>query len=342
MLRAKEMARVLIAGPRDQLPATIETLHAMRVLHVVGHLGEDETFALGQPLPQATDVSESLVKLRSIASILEVDPSRASVDVEAGADAERRILSLEVNIREEENSRKRIDELLAEQSVRIDALRPFAALGLDLSAYTGYENLAVFVGRLSGDLGGLDEVTDRYEAIQAGDAVAVFADAAHGDEVREYLVGQGFASLEVPGEKGDPQRLLRQLEEEQAKWQARMDAVRERLTKLREKYADFVVSAEAFLTVEIEKAEAPLLFAASDHSFVAEGWVPVDVWPAVQERLGELETLYVDLQNPPEDNDPPVLLDNPKPARPFELLTNLFSTPKYGEIDPTLPLFVVF
>jgi V/A-type H+-transporting ATPase subunit I len=55
-----------------------------------------------------------------------------------------------------------------------------------------------------------------------------------------------------------------------------------------------------------------------------------------------LESLYVDLQNPPGEDEPPVLLDNPKPARPFELLTNLFSTPKYGEIDPTLPLFIVF
>ncbi|MFQ5918886.1 MAG: V-type ATP synthase subunit I [Thermoplasmata archaeon] len=342
MLRAKEMARVLVAGPRDQLAPTIEALYEMKALHVVEHLGEDETFALGTPLPQASDVSESLLKLRSIASILEVETAQAPAAVEAGADTEQRILTLEVNIREEEDSRKRIDELLAEQSLRIDALRPFAALGLDLGRYARYENLVVLVGRLSGDLEGLDAVTERYEAFQSADAVAIFADASRREDVRDYLVRQGFASLEIPGEEGDPRVLLQRLLEEREKWRARLEAVRDRLTRLRERYADFVISAEALLTVEIEKAEAPLLFAASDHSFVAEGWVPLDRWPEVQGRLERLETLYVDLQNPPEEDDPPVLLDNPRPARTFEFLTNLFSTPKYGEIDPTLALFVFF
>ncbi len=342
MLRPKEMARVLIAGPRDLFSPTIEILYDIKALHVVGHLGEDDTFALGKPLPQASKVSESLVKLRSIASILEIEAARAPVGPEAGPDAEQRILTLEVNIREEEDSRKRIDELLEDQSLRTEALQPFAALGLDLASYSGYENLAVFVGRLSGDLEGLDGVTERYESFQKGDVVALFADVSRADDVRDYLVGQGFSSLELPAEQGDPRLLLKSLLEEREKWQARKEAVRERLTTLRERYADFVISAEAFLTVEIEKAEAPLLFAASDHSFVAEGWVPLDRWPEVQERLGRLETLYVDLQNPPGESDPPVLLDNPKPARPFEFLTNLFSTPRYGEIDPTLPLFVVF
>ncbi|MEE8232611.1 MAG: V-type ATPase 116kDa subunit family protein, partial [Thermoplasmata archaeon] len=342
MLRPKEMARVLIAGPRDLLSPTIEILYDIKALHVVGHLGEDDTFAIGKPLPQASEVSESLVKLRSIASILEIEAARSPAGLEAGPDAEQRILTLEVNIREEEDSRKRIDELLEDQSLRIEALQPFAALGLDLASYSGYENLAVFVGRLSGDLEGLDGVTERYESFQKGDVVALFADISRANDVREYLVRQGFSSLEPPAEKGDPRLLLKSLLEEREKWQARKEAVRERLTKLRERYADFVISAEAFLTVEIEKAEAPLLFAASDHSFVAEGWVPVDRWPEVQERLGSLEALYVDLQNPPGESDPPVLLDNPKPARPFEFLTNLFSTPRYGEIDPTLPLFVVF
>lgn len=342
MLRPKEMARVLIAGPRDRLSATIEILYDMKALHLVGHVGEDETFGLGQPLPQASEVSKSLVKLRSIASILEIEATPTLSAVEVGSDAEQRILTLEVNIREEEESRKRFDELLGGQSARIDALRPFATLGLDLASYSGYENLSVFVGRISGALDGLDEVTDRYEAFQAGDVLALFADASWEDEVRGFLVGQGFASLEVPAEEGDPRRLLRSLLEEREKWQGRLDAVRERLTKLRKKYADFVISAEAFLSIEIEKAEAPLLFAASDHSFVAEGWVPVDRWPEIRDRLGGLEALYVDLQNPPGEEDPPVLLDNPKPMRPFEFLTNLFSTPRYGEIDPTLPLFIIF
>ncbi|HHI30148.1 MAG TPA: V-type ATP synthase subunit I, partial [Candidatus Methanoperedenaceae archaeon] len=35
-------------------------------------------------------------------------------------------------------------------------------------------------------------------------------------------------------------------------------------------------------------------------------------------------------------------LSNPKAAKPFELLVNTFSTPKYKEIDPSLILFITF
>ncbi|MEE9592851.1 MAG: V-type ATPase 116kDa subunit family protein, partial [Thermoplasmata archaeon] len=342
MLRPKEMVRALIAGPRDLLPSTIEILYDLKALHVVSHTGEEEGFSLGKPLPQATEVSESLVKLRSIASILEVEPGPVPPGSATRPDAKQRILTLEVNIREEEESRKRMEEFLGEQRTIIAALEPFAALGLDLSYYSGYENLAVFVGRLGGDLDGLDGVTESYEAFRAGDVLALFVDASKADEVRDFLVGQAFATLEVPGGQGDPRVSLRRMGEQAEKWQSRLDEVRERLISLRERYADFVISSEAFLAVEIEKAEAPLLFAASDHSFVAEGWVPSDRWPEIQTRLGDQEALYVDLQNPSGEDEPPVLLDNPKPVRPFELLTNLFSTPRYGEIDPTLPLFVVF
>src|SRR5438034_9801073 len=41
-----------------------------------------------------------------------------------------------------------------------------------------------------------------------------------------------------------------------------------------------------------------------------------------------------------EEPDPPVLLRNPKPAKPFEFLIHLYSTPSYHELDPTLFLFI--
>mgnify|MGYP001592371592 CR=1 FL=1 len=42
MLRPERMTRTLIVGPREKLASTIETLHAMKLLHVIDHHGEDE------------------------------------------------------------------------------------------------------------------------------------------------------------------------------------------------------------------------------------------------------------------------------------------------------------
>lgn len=342
MLRPKEMVRVLIAGPRDRMAETIETLYALQALHVIEGREEDEVFHMGRPLERAEAVSEALVKLRSIASLLELESRRAPPGAGVGPDVQDRIAALEVNIREEEESRKRIDELLRELQGRIEAVHPFAALGVDLAYYGGYESLEVFVGRVPRGLEGIEEVTKEYELLTGDDAVALFVRRADAEGARAFLSRRGFAALPVPQEEGDPRRLLQEVEAERERWQARLQEVRARLTTLRERYAGFVVAAERALEREIQKAEAPLLFVTSDHSFVADGWVPKDRWEQVQRALAEREGLYVDLQETPEEEDPPVLLENPRPVRPFELLTNLFSTPSYKEIDPTVTLFLVF
>ncbi|MFQ5837412.1 MAG: V-type ATP synthase subunit I [Thermoplasmata archaeon] len=341
MLKPKEMVQVLIAGPLDLLPKTVHTLYDLQVLHIVDFRGEDDTFRLGRPLEKASEVSEALLKLRSIAGVLELDKVKGLEVTEVGPDAPQRLATLELNIREEDESRKKIEGLIMDLTARIEALSPFAALGLDLSYYHGYDNLEVFVGRLSRELVGLDEMTNRWELFSAKDAIALFVERQRAGEVGDLLTGLGFTPLEVPGEEGDPGKMLKQILDEREKWKGRLQAVQERLSILRERFGSFVLSAEGFLTQEIEKAEAPLRFATSDHTFIAEGWIPKGRWEEVQSRLGETGNLYVGLLAEAEE-EPPVLLDNPKPVRPFELLTHLFSTPSYKEIDPTLTLFLIF
>ena len=91
-----------------------------------------------------------------------------------------------------------------------------------------------------------------------------------------------------------------------------------------------------------DKAEAPLRFAVSDHSFVVDGWVPKKRF---QELRGKLEArgTYVETAESHDahgEAEPPVQLRNPKPAKPFEFLIHLYSTPSYRELDPTLFLFI--
>jgi len=66
------MTRAVIVGPRDKLASVIEVLHDLKLIHIIDHHGEDDTFRIGKPLPPASELSENLVKLRSIASILAV------------------------------------------------------------------------------------------------------------------------------------------------------------------------------------------------------------------------------------------------------------------------------
>jgi V/A-type H+-transporting ATPase subunit I len=48
------------------------------------------------------------------------------------------------------------------------------------------------------------------------------------------------------------------------------------------------------------------------------------------------------LEEEVKEEDIPIELENPGPAKPFELLINTFATPKYGEIDPASLVFITF
>jgi V/A-type H+-transporting ATPase subunit I len=77
-----------------------------------------------------------------------------------------------------------------------------------------------------------------------------------------------------------------------------------------------------------------------------EGWIRAADAPqlrSVLEPYSGASELY--LRPPAPEEDPPVVLDNPRPVRPFEIITTLYGLPRQGSIDPTIslaPFFFVF
>ena len=344
MLRPERMTRTLIVGPREKLASTIETLHAMKLLHVIDHHGEDETFRIGKPLSKASELSESLVKVRSIMNILAVkEPPKETEQVKLEA-LRQKILTLELNISEEDGTRKKIEGLLSDLTRRVEELRPFATLGLPLDIYRGYDSIAALVGRIPRAEATIAGAIPDAEVFQAGNVVAVFIAKGRAEPASDTLSRIGFSQIDIPKEGGDPRAMLAQTQADEAKWRARLEEIQGRLEKLRERYAGFVVAAQEALEVEVEKAEAPLRFAVSDHSFVIDGWVPATQAKDVVSRLSLLD-VHAEASPPPKGHDPeepPVLLNNPRAARPFEFLIHLYSTPSYHELDPTVFLGIAF
>ena len=342
MLRPERMTRAIIAGPRDDLSKSIEILHELRLIHIIDYHGEDDTFRIGAPLPPAAEMSDNLVKLRSIANILAAKaPPKEKERVDLG-ELRQKILNLELNLTEEDEARKKAEALVSDLKRRIDELRPFAELGLTLDSYRGYESVAVIVGRFQGDATELERTIPTAEVFVAANIVATFVPKALSEKAMSTLSRIGFTQFEIPSGDGHPKDLVEAAVADQDKWAARLKAIEQRLDTLRERYAAFVVAAEEALEVEVDKAEAPLRFAVSDHSFVADGWVPSAGFKRLRTQL-EAVGVYVEAgetHHSHEDESPPVLLKNPKPAKPFELLIHLYSTPSYHELDPTVFLFI--
>jgi len=67
-----------------------------------------------------------------------------------------------------------------------------------------------------------------------------------------------------------------------------------------------------------------------------EGWVPRSKADSVISQINEsLDNVFVDSSQPKPSDEPPTRLQNPRIIKPFEVIVNLFSLPKYGGWDPT-------
>ncbi len=97
-----------------------------------------------------------------------------------------------------------------------------------------------------------------------------------------------------------------------------------------------------YLGLEIEKSQAESGFVRTESTFVVEGWLPSSYADEVLAEIkGKTENVCAFLTAPEKEDAPPTLLSNPRLIAPFEEITNLYSPPAYGELDPN-PFMAVF
>lgn len=93
---------------------------------------------------------------------------------------------------------------------------------------------------------------------------------------------------------------------------------------------------------DIEKSNAELQFAATQETFVIEGWIPRELSESICDSIKQkTPNIVVNLSEPKEDEVPPTLVVSKKLIKPYEDITNMYSVPAYHEIDPN-PFMAVF
>lgn len=85
------------------------------------------------------------------------------------------------------------------------------------------------------------------------------------------------------------------------------------------------------------------LLGETERVFYLEGWIRSSDIEKLKSRLEPFsEVMEVYFRPPLPEEEPPVVLENPKPGKPFELITKLYGLPQRGTLDPTLPLAPFF
>ncbi|MDH4291496.1 MAG: hypothetical protein OEV56_02670, partial [Dehalococcoidia bacterium] len=118
-------------------------------------------------------------------------------------------------------------------------------------------------------------------------------------------------------------------EEELAKLQIEIE------NKTRENLRTLILFREA-LSAETERLA--VLTRASEAKYVTliEGWIPENnVEDTISELREKVGYVFVDTRKPEQAEEPPTKMRNATAVKPFEVIVNLFGTPKYKEWDPT-------
>ncbi|MFB6096666.1 MAG: V-type ATP synthase subunit I [Haloferacaceae archaeon] len=371
MLRPEQMSKVSVTGSKRVMDQVIETVHDLNLVHVSDYDGSWEGFDQGNPIEGADEASEKLVTVRSIESILDVESDaaeRTRIVTDEALEGELEEIREQVN--DLDDRRDELDSELRAVEEEIDAMEPFATLGIDLELLQGYDTLAVQVGRGSPDavrdaLAKADGI-GAFDVFSEGDVVAAFARpaAGHDEEVlAEALVGADFAALSVPDAEGSPEDYVQDLQHRKQQLESDLDDVEDRLESVRLDAAGFLLAAEEQLSIDVQKREAPLSFATTENAFVAEGWIPTERYTEFVEALTDAVGEHVDVEELERaqytssgkthseavadggtvgTDKPPVIQDNPGLVKPFEVLVQAVSRPTYSELDPTVILFLTF
>lgn len=354
MLKPTRMTRVMIAGTKDIMEPTLSELHKLNVLHITDHLEENADFKIGKPFKSASRHSEHLISLRTIASQLGVagkESPRKHSSKELPLEIDEKITKLQKDVAAKFDELRSIESKIKEKEDLISAVRPFLGLPLSLDSYHGYDTVKVFTGYIGIDLEPkISGITKNFELF-TGDfekrpIFALFIPRAFAEEVQKiFQEERTYVEIKVPVLKGNPPVILEELNKEVSVLKGRMASIDSELATIKAEYSEFITAADEYLSIETQKAEAPLRFATSTNAFIIDGWVPSNKYEDLESNLLEGTrglAFITKLTEEVKDEDIPVELENPGPAKPFELLIDTFATPKYREIDPASVIFITF
>jgi V/A-type H+-transporting ATPase subunit I len=215
--------------------------------------------------------------------------------------------------------------------------------------YQGYDHVAFtgFVRDVKKLTEQLPKITDEYELFTSDaddQMVALFIIKKHSEDAGKLLSECGFTEVKLPEGAGLPKQFIEKWSTQKQELSDKLLQTTKDILEFRKKHAEFILASEEYLAIEVQKAEAPVLFGTTEHSFLIDCWIPKKETQNVLETLErEMQgALFIQQIEQHHEDEPPTLLKNPRPVRRFEFLLELYSIPNYRDIDPSFILSLIF
>ncbi|MBR1676585.1 MAG: hypothetical protein IJ706_04660 [Clostridia bacterium] len=252
-----------------------------------------------------------------------------------------------------ESANRRRAEIKAETSNLEKTLKsylPYECLESKLSAYSSTKSTVVYIGIIPSDkANGFFAAADGLELVfvenlgqsAAGTVVGAVAFKSAKEKAEETLSAYGFTKLTLSGDV-TVNELERQAEWQIEKLKAEDKELSGKLCGYAQKSRDMKLYAD-YLAFCGEKAEAESKFGVTKAAFVMEAYVPTEDKEKVRAALSEISpAVFMEFKSVKRDEFAPTLTHNGKVVRNFETVTNLYSAPAYGALDPNAVMSFFF
>ena len=252
---------------------------------------------------------------------------------------------------------RRLGEIESERT-KNEALRATLAPWLTVDAPLGGADgaLAVFFGTA-----GLNVTDDALKALADSlDGLLTWQQASSDTSLRYLLVmchgsvkeralsalrDLGFSTVSFRGMTGTAKENDKALAENLAALEKERQEIEQRIAGLGGK-REALLEASDRAAIALRREEAKSRLVGTDKVFLLEGWLGADRCAEIEKTLKPF-TCAIETREPTEDEYPqvPVQLKNNKLTRPLNMVTEMYSLPAYGTLDPNplmAPFFILF
>lgn len=361
------MKHLRLLGMESEREALLKAMQDMECVEISSIDGSEETLKSGFAKPNDKALMSAQEASRAyrtaLASLDRFAPEKKGMFRKRQGVSRAAFFSAE----SEENARtaaetinkdtRRLGEIESERT-KNEALRATLAPWLTVDAPLGGADgaLAVFFGTA-----GLNVTDDALEALADSlDGLLTWQQASSDRSLRYLLVmchgsvkeralsalrDLGFSTVSFRGMTGTAKENDKALAENLAALEKERQEIEQHIAGLGGK-RETLLEASDRAAIALRREEAKSRLVGTDKVFLLEGWLPADRCAALEKAL-EPFTCAIETREPTEDEYPqvPVQLKNNKLTRPLNMVTEMYSLPAYGTLDPNplmAPFFILF
>ena len=242
-----------------------------------------------------------------------------------------------------EDLQGRLDRVRADKDAlqaRMAELAPWLPMDIPVEALSGTRHAGIYSGY--GERARAEEIKAAVEKAGAavelldtgpqGTAMLLYVYREEGQELFQALSALGFSQASPPQGKGLPKEMYREAEAQAKALDAQEEKLIKDLTGLAARKEELELLWDQAETAG-EREKVP--FSQTVQTVFLEGWVRSDRVEKVKKAVAKITDCYeIIVSDPEEGENPPTATKNSWFITQFETITDMFSRPHKGELDP--------